>query len=177
MKTSANIKGCLLDASAIKTKEETEEAGDLQVEYDTLMETSEKAFIRTDLTIPSTSRTEKDSEEGTYSLGVLVTKQVNDSKKSKLVIYSSGTFATDIDIGDGQTTLSSLYDNMKILTSAVNYLTEREDIITISKSYDETSYLNATEQQHYIILAVTFGIPILIIVIGIVIWQIRRRKK
>ena len=59
---SSNAKGCLLDASAIKIKDEEEAKESLKVEYETLMETSEKAFLRTDLKIQSSTRTEKDSE-------------------------------------------------------------------------------------------------------------------
>lgn len=157
--------------------DEEQAKNSLNVEYETLMETSEKAFLRTILNISSPSRTEKDSEEGTYKLGLLATKKIDDAKTSKLIIYSCGTFAADVDIGNGQLVVSNLYQNMDIATGAVNYLNEREDIITISKSYDDTSYLNTTQKQHYIILAITFATPIVIMAVGIIIWQVRRRKK
>lgn len=139
------------------------------------METSEKAFLRTNIKIASPSKTEQDGKEDTFKVGVLAKKKIDDEKESKLIIYSSGTFAADIDIGDGRTPLSALYQNMEIVTGAVNYLNSRDDIITISKNYDDTSYLNTTEKQHSIILAIIFGIPTLIIIIGIIVWQIRRR--
>lgn len=139
------------------------------------METSEKAFIRTNVKIASASKTEQDGKEDIFKVGVLAKKKLDDEKESKLIIYSSGTLAADIDIGDGRTPLSALYQNMEIVTGAVNYLNSRDDIITISKNYDDTSYLNTTEKQHSIILAIIFGVPTLIIIIGIIVWQIRRR--
>jgi len=141
------------------------------------LETSDKAFLRTDPTNTSAKREETDGEEKNYTLGLLATKKIDDTKVSKLIIYSSGAFAADVAIGDLDLLLSDLYYNRSIVTSAVNYLNDRDDIISISKVYDDTSYLDVTEAQHYRILAVIFITPIVIIAAGIVVWQIRRRKK
>ena len=63
-----------------------------------------------------------------------------------------------------------------ILLNSISYLTEREDNITIRKNVEVTTY-TVTEQQHRIILTIIFAVPIAIIILGIVVWQIRRRKK
>ena len=47
---------------------------------------------------------------------------------------------------------------------------------TIRKNSEITTY-TVTEQQNTIILAVIFTIPAVIVVIGIIVWQVRRRKK
>ena len=60
--------------------------------------------------------------------------------------------------------------------NSIAYLTERENMITIRKD-TETSAYTVTEQQNLIILSIIFVIPVVIIILGIVIWQIRRRKK
>ena len=41
----------------------------------------------------------------------------------------------------------------------------------------EVSTYTVTEQQQAIVLTIIFAIPVLIIVAGLVIWQVRRRKK
>ena len=70
----------------------------------------------------------------------------------------------------------SLYNNADMLLNSVSYLNEREDTITIRKNSDAVTY-TATQQQHNIIMAIIFIIPVLIIIAGIVVWQVRRRKR
>ena len=69
-----------------------------------------------------------------------------------------------------------LYNNADMILNAVSYLNEREDSITIRKNGDQVSY-TVTEQQNNIIMAIIFIIPVLIIIAGIIVWQVRRRKK
>ena len=54
---------------------------------------------------------------------------------------------------------------------------KREDNITIRKDSETVTTYNVTEMQTRIVLGLIFSIPILIVVIGIVVWQLRRRKK
>ena len=58
----------------------------------------------------------------------------------------------------------------------ISYLTERQDTITIRKSNDEEKY-TVTDAEDAVIKTIIFIIPVLIIGIGIVVWQVRRRKK
>ena len=70
----------------------------------------------------------------------------------------------------------SLYNNEDMLLNSVSYLNEREDTITIRKTSEEVTY-TVTEQQNIIIMTIIFAVPVLLIIIGIVVWQVRRRKK
>lgn len=166
---------CFADATPIYFDEsKTEELG---VEYETLIKTTETAFKRTNLSINSPSRTALDSEEEEYVVGVLATKKIDDNTSSKIIIYSNELFATDMSINllGYQNVIVDLYNNRDIAVNSVEYLNEREDIITIRKNYDNISY-TVTEAQNKIILLIIFIIPIIIIVIGIIIWQYRKRK-
>ena len=69
-----------------------------------------------------------------------------------------------------------LYNNQDAILNSLSYLTEREDTITIRKDIEIVDYA-VTESQHQIILTIIFGLPIFIIIIGIIVWQVRRRKK
>lgn len=173
-----NLKGCLVDASAIKEEEDSEKIESLNVTYETLMQTSSSAFVRTNLNQSSTTRTSSDSEVGTYNVGVLATKTVGDNSTSKLIIYSNEIFASDmtITIGNYKYSLVNLYNNMDIVANSISYLNEREDTITIRKNYDSVTY-SVTTQQHSVIMAIIFITPIVIIIAGVVVWQVRRRKK
>ena len=68
------------------------------------------------------------------------------------------------------------YNNEDLAMNSIAYLTDRENMITIRKDTEITTY-TVTEQQNSIILAVIFTIPAVIVVIGIIVWQVRRRKK
>ena len=68
------------------------------------------------------------------------------------------------------------YNNEDLAMNSIAYLTDRENMITIRKNTEITPY-TVTEQQNSIILAVIFTIPVVIVVIGIIVWQVRRRKK
>ena len=47
---------------------------------------------------------------------------------------------------------------------------------TIRKNYEDVSY-TVTEEQNSIIMIIIFTIPVVIIIAGIVVWQVRRRKR
>ncbi len=167
---------CFIDATPIIINNDKLE--ELGVEYETLITTSDKAFIRTDLTQKSATRTSEDSEYGEYVIGILATKKIDDNTSSKIVIYSNELFATKkpIQLMGYTYEIVDLYNNKDIVLNSVAYLNEREDIITIRKNYDSVSY-TVTKLQNNIIMAIIFIIPVVVIGIGIIVWQVRRRKK
>ena len=171
---SMNI--CLVDAGKITFNEDKLE--ELGVTYETLAKTSESSFLRTDVTQTSATRTSSDGEEESSTVAAIATKKIDDNTTSKLVIFSNELFAMDMPVQiSGYTMYTvSLYNNADMILNSISYLNEREDTITIRKNSDEVTY-TVTEQQHNIIMAIIFAIPVLIIVIGIIVWQVRRRKK
>lgn len=170
-----NLSVCLPDAAAIRFNQEKSE--ELNVEYEPIVNTTEGSFIRTDLTVNSSSRTSSDSEAGEFVVGAMVNKKIDENNSSKLIIFGNEMFASDMQVQlSGYTyQIAELYNNADVVLNSVAYLNEREDIITIRKSYDTVTY-TATEFQHNIIMAIIFILPLVIIVIGIIIWQIRRKK-
>ena len=70
----------------------------------------------------------------------------------------------------------TIYSNKDLLLNTVAYLTEKDSSITIRKNTNTVTY-TATEKQNNIVLAIIFIIPILIILLGIIISFIRKRKK
>ena len=170
---SMNI--CLLDAGEITFNEDKLE--DLGVKYEVLAKTSEKSFVRTDVTQNTASRTDKDGEEKSSTVAAIATKKIDDSKTSKLVIFSNELFAMDmpVQISGYQMYTVSLYNNSDMILNSVSFLNEREDTITIRKTSEQVNY-TVSELQNNIIMAIIFTIPVLIIILGIVVW-LRRRKK
>lgn len=170
------INACFADAVPIIINEDILE--ELGVEYETLITTTSRAFIRTDLSQQSPVRTAQDSEIGTYTIGVLATKKIDDNTSSKIVLYSNELFATSmaVQLMGYKYEIVDLYNNKDIVLNSIAYLNEREDIITIRKNYDSISY-TVTEFQNNLIMAIIFITPVIVVAIGIVVWQVRRRKK
>lgn len=138
---------------------------------------TETSFYREDFTVSTNSKTASD-EEGEFTLAAEATKNIEGDKTSKLVIFANAIFAsnTKITIQNQYTYAISLANNKDIALNAIAYLTDRGDTIRIRKDTGYVTY-TATQSQDNIIRAIIFGFPVVIIIIGIVIWQVRRRKK
>ena len=141
-----------------------------------LLKSSSTSFFRTDATITSSSSSDSE-ESGPFTLGAEVTKTLDNNKESKLIIYSNNKFATDsVTIGQQSYSAIGLSSNMDLLLNSVAYLTDRGDSITIRKNIGSITY-TPTEQEDTVIRIIIFAIPVLIILVGLIVWQIRRRKK
>ena len=149
------------------------------VTAEVLATVSEKAFYRTDIQSSSQSRISSDEDANGNTVAAMLTKQINDEAVSKLIVFANTTFATNTQIPVSQTYYMYALDfsnNKDILLNSLSYLTEREDNITIRKNIEIVNY-EVTETQNRIVLTIIFTVPVLVIVVGIVIWILRRRKK
>ena len=141
-----------------------------------LLTTSEKSFYRTNLSEVSLSPKEGE-EVGKQVVGAVLEKSIED-KTSKLIVYANNMFATDAAINIQAQTFSAvrLYNNLDLVLNSVEYISEVEDKITIRKDIEMTTY-TATESQDLVVKIIIFVIPVLIIIFGVVVWGLRRRKK
>ncbi len=143
-----------------------------------ILTTGEKSFFRTNLEITDYAPVDGEKEESSV-VGALLEKSVQDGQNtSKLVVFASNAFITDklIYTGSSQAPAVALLDNRDLILNTIQYNAEIEDPITIRKQAEVTRY-TATETQDRIIKIIIYIIPILIIILGIIIWQLRRRKK
>ena len=173
-----SMKMCFVDAGNIQFQDE-DKLNELGVTYETLASTGSRSFVRTNFDIQSYSRTEQDSEEGTFIVGADVTKKISEDVSSELVIYSSEVSAINLQIPVSDQYYMyavDLYNNKDIILNSISHLTERTNTITIRKDDDSQTY-TVTAQQDSIIKMIIFIIPLIVIVVGIVIWIVRRRKK
>ena len=193
----------LLDAGKINVKsyEELEAMG---VSRTDLLTSSEKAFFRKDQTNTSYTKTENE-EEGEFLIAAMFTKTISDgsnteqnnteqsdtdqnsteenkeedenAKKSTLILIAENYFASDFPIvQNSQSMWISVYNNKDLVLNSMAYLANREQDITIRKPIT-TIYYTSTEQQNKIVVITIFAVPVLIMLFGIIVWQVRRRKK
>ncbi len=97
---------------------------------------------------------------------------------SKLIIYGENYFISDYPLSQNSqyAAIQLATYNKDVVLNSIAYLVDREQDITARKSTGTVTY-TATEQQDTIIRIIIFAVPIAIIILGIVVWQIRRRKK
>lgn len=149
----------------------------LNVTNETVLQSSEKSLFRKDVTNGSTSKISSD-EEGTFLLGTKLTKKIEDEKYATLYLIANNAFATDytITVGSNQQVAIGFYNNKDYILNTIAELTQRDDRITIRKDTGVVTY-TATQQQDTMIRVIIFSMPALIILAGVIVWQIRRRKK
>ena len=177
-KLNMNLTMCLMDPGKIEFKD-SETLNQLGVSYETIAKASQTAFLRADLNNTELSKGENDQDASEAILGALVTKKVNDEKTSKLIVYSNAIFSTNMSISMSNSTMSaiSFYNNEDMIVNSVNYLTEKENSITIRKKYGDTVKFTVTEKESKNIIKIIYGVPFLIILVGYIVWRIRRNKK
>ena len=66
--------------------------------------------------------------------------------------------------------------NKDLALNSISYLVDREEDITARKSTGTVTY-TATETENRTILAIIFIVPLVIIIAGVVVWIVRKRKK
>lgn len=182
-KTMYNTQGVvLIDATKINMEEEKLE--ELKVQKTEILTTSESSFFRSDYKNSATTK-QADEESGRFVVGAefeKTIKEANDETKeakqvSKLVIIGENAFITDYPLSqNSQYPLVGELNNKDIVLNSMAYLVDREEDITARKSTGTVTY-TATETQDLIVKIIIFAIPVIIIIAGIVIWQMRRRKK
>ena len=168
---------CVIDAGRIDFKDD-ETLNNLGVSYEKIATTSEKAFLRTNVFQEELDKTDYDEDSPNAIIGALVTRKVDGDKTSKMIVFSNGVFATnqEMKIGDSSIYANKICNNDDVVINSVSYLTERSDTITIRKGSNNVSFI-VTQSQNSLIMFIIFVLPLLIIVIGIIVWQYRRRKK
>ena len=162
---------------------DNENLENLKVVKNDLLKASEKSFFRTNFNIQTTYKTDLD-ENGEFIVGAELIKTIQSADeekgisevKSKMIIFGENNFITDYPIGNSNTPVLVLEHNKDLMLNSMAYLVDRQEDITARKSTGTVTY-TATEEQNNIIKIVIFTVPILIIIVGIVVWIVRRMKK
>ena len=176
--TNMNMNACFMTTARIDV-EDSEKLEELGVEIETLATTSTESFYRTDYSLESNSKTEDDEDSPSATVGALVKKTIDEETTSELIVYSNNIFITNLRIAISQEYFSyalDFYNNEDLAMNSIAYLTERDNMITIRKDAEVSTY-TVTQEQNTIILSIIFAIPAIIIIIGIIVWVVRRRKR
>lgn len=169
----------MTDSGRIETapSDELEKQG---VTVSTFAKSSENSYYKEDFDTNNMNLEKRDGdEEGPFVLGQISTKKIDEEKNATLIAYSNALFASNMTIPLGNTAIVpiTLRNNKDILLNSIAYLTNREDSIRIRKDTGRVTFDTATETQDRIVKSIIFGVPLFIIVVGIVITVKRKRSK
>ena len=156
---------------------------ELNVTKTEILNTSEDSYFRANFYNSSNEKTDED-QAGPFLVGAELDKTVaeaneetgKEEKVSKLIIYGDNYFASDVPLSSStQAPLIQYKQNKDLVLNSIAYLVDREEDISARKDTGTVTY-TATEQENRIILTIIFAIPIIIIIIGIIVWIKRQRK-
>lgn len=156
--------------------ETDEKLQELNVTKENLLTSTDQAVFITDLSSTfENAMTTAVVEESVISS--MMTKKIDEEKESKLVIVASGNFISNYQIEELSTyPISYIGSNKDFVINSMAELADKENGLTIRKNMASSTY-TPTEQQNYIVLAIVFGVPLLIIIIGILITAYRKKRK
>lgn len=172
----------LINATKINVNEDKLE--ELNVAKTDLLIASEGSYFRTDFNNQDAAATSNEAK-GTFVVGAELDKTITEAnnetgeaaKTSKMIIIGENYFITDYQLSqNSQYSAVQLAYNKDLALNSIAYLADREEDITARKSTGTVTY-TATEEQDTIIKTIIFTVPALIILAGIVVWQVRRRKR
>ncbi len=162
-----------------------EELKSLNVEKETLLSSTDESLFITDLSTDigtavenATAASTLKSSEIASSLTKTITKDDGTELKSQLIIVSSASFMSDFVISELNQTypLSSIGSNMDFVMNAVSNLAGKDNILTIRKEYNSSTY-TPTNLQHIIVIAIIILVPVAIIIGGLLVGFWRKRRK
>ena len=94
-----------------------------------------------------------------------------------MLVISTGSFLTDYYVSeDSYVTISNVGRNRDFFINSISELTDRTNYLKIRKGMDSSTF-EPTEEQNKIVLVISFLMPLVIIVIGVIVSRIRKRRK
>ncbi len=181
----------LMYSARLQFKSE-EELKNLKVEKENLLSTSDEAMFVTDLS-SDINKAKSSAQTGTSEIAAVLTKNVgtenpeqnaeetsseeNKTLESKLVIIATGNFITDYKSPLSESyPLSYIGSNKDFVINSLSYLGDKGNTLTIRKDMASSTY-QPTQIQNVIVTTIVFAVPVIIIIIGIVVWSLRKRRK
>ena len=168
-------------SGATKINIDKDALSDLGVTEEDIISTTSTSYFRSN--ISNTSSSPDGDEKGGFTIGGIFNKTISsdedsdDKKESKLVIFGDNNFVSDIQITNQVNPMIFLGNNKDLMLNSIAYLTNNDQDITIRKDYTQTTSFTPTDAQKLTIVRIIYMVPIAIILVGFIVWQVRRRKK
>lgn len=170
---------CLFDSGIIEISDNNE----LGVSQYPFLKAKENCFVRSNLNNTKQYRTDEDNDASEAILGIYVEKKIGENT-SKAIIYSNSVMATNTPISIKDSVKNKnvsveailLDDNAELIVDTIRTLMDKNDAIySIKNKYNYVPSGNILTDN--ITLKIMFVIPMVILIIGYVVWRYRKNKK
>ena len=134
-----------------------------------LLQTSSKAYIKTDLKNMTTLEKQSGDQEGTFTTGVAVTETYDDKETKFLYLTSSGLLNESMNqaVSGG---------NYELVMNVLSWMIDKEESISIPAKSLQTTYLTVTAADAGFWGAAVIAIPVVLVIAGGIVCFRRRRK-
>lgn len=164
-----NVYACMPLATGMKQAEVMPKG----ITVEPILESSSKSYAVTDMSLSIETVNKNNSEKGPFNIGSAISLN-NGSEISKMVVYASGSaFDSSEDIATSQ------YINAEMMLSTINWLCDIDASTTVSIPVKEIANTQLTvdgSQQLIWTLLMVIVIPLMILMVGFVVWLRRRRR-
>lgn len=145
-----------------------------------ILTTSSSCYNIVDYTKGINEKTLSELEKDKYTIASELTRTIGtgeEKKESKLIVYANTTFYTDtFSDANVQLQIMSNAGNINLALNSFAELAKEENLLTIRKSANITDF-KTSESDNRIVKLIIFGIPVIIIIVGISIWNYRKKKR
>ena len=168
-------------SAATKINVDKDSLTDLGVTEEDIISTKNTSYFRSN--VSNTSSSSDGDEQGGFTVGGIFNKTISsdedsdNKKESKLVIFGDNNFVSDIQITNQEGPMIFLRNNKDLMLNSIAYLTNNDQDITIRKDYTKATSFTPTDAQKLTIARIIYMVPIAIILVGFIVWQVRKRKK
>ena len=157
----------LPQCSAVRTPE-MKQSG---IIYTDVLTTSDKAYVKSNVTESTTIDRQEEDETGTFSIAVAADKTDydDDTKTSRVFVVGNAYYLAS-------ESYYTAYDNSLLLISPMEWLVDRDTSVYVPSKSMGTYTMTIADNTTYQILTVTVigAIPLIILVAGFIVWRRRR---
>jgi ABC-2 type transport system permease protein len=141
------------------------------IEYTKLLTTSSQAILKQITGQTISMEMEEGDVEGTFNIGVKAVKTIDDDNSAVLYVFSGARLFTD----SFDSYVSG--NNKQLFSNIMGTIADHEVSVSIPVKSYELEWLTTSESDAFIFRSIVmFVIPLVLVIIGIVVW-VRRRKQ
>lgn len=158
-----------------------EKMKELGVTYEAFMKSSEASYYKKDFDNKTYTRKDED-EAGSYRIGEVLTKKMGD-KKSVMIAYASAysftNYSTKITVNGYEKAVVplGLTNNRDLILNSVAFLTGEQDEVRTRKATTGVLFDKASDSSIRLVFIVCMGVPVVIVIAGIIITIVRKKRR
>ncbi len=157
-----------------------EKMKELGVTYEAFMKSSEESYYKSNYNGLDTKLNE--DETGSYRIGEILTKKMGE-KKSVMIAYSSAysfsNYSTKIVVNENERAVMplGLKNNKELILNSVAFLTGEQDEIRTRKATTGIMFDKVPDSSINLVFTICMGAPVLIVIAGIVVTIVRKKRR